>query len=305
MLRSLVGSEMCIRDSAMMDYPVDCYDADGMTPLAIAATAGHIQVLTRLIKPFGTKPGADVDARCTGSATSLMFAAWNGHRDVVQVLLDHRVDVSAMDDDGMTALMWAIDGEHEELIQMLLPLDDASLFSAAEWGYTNMVAGLLSRGIPADSLDTDGNTALLRLSMSSLHFDNEDWREISTVGAVVELLISSGAALEATDPQFEQTPLAWALKTCKPVLAETLRRYGGDVEGHATQRYRIRGQTLLISTVTELLESAEDSPYDVWPLPRQVIADSYLAPLVEQQVRVGATVEATASSGKSCLMHAS
>lgn len=289
---------------AMLDYPVDCYNEDGMTPLAVAATSGHHQLLERLIEPFGTKPGADVDARCRGGATSLMFAAWHGHRQCVQILLDHGAESSAMDDDGMTPLMWAMDGEHQELVQMLLPLDDTSLFSAAEWGYTTVVGALLGLGVPPDALDPDGNTALLRIAMSTLHFENRDWTEIDTCAAVAELLVNSGASLEATDPQYEQTALGWALKTCKPCLAETLRSLGANVEAHAAQRCRVRGQTLLISSVTELLEGSDESPYDLWPVPRRVIAQRHLVGIVELQIRMGAKLGATDSSGRTCLMHA-
>ena len=103
----------------------------------------------------------------------------------------------------------------------------------------------------ADSLDADGNTPLLRVGMvavahmviwlitlvqSTLHFDNEDWVEIETTSAVVELLLINserwrcydltlspkGASLEATDPQCEQTALAWAIKTCKVTSSLTL-----------------------------------------------------------------------------------
>ena len=88
------------------------------------------------------------------------------------------------------------------------------------------------------------------------------------------------------------------------MLADVLRELGANVEAHATLRYRVRGQattticsaltrgslilcvqTLLIATVTELLQGSDDTPYDVWPLPRRVIADKYLPGMVEQQIR--------------------
>jgi len=289
---------------AMLDYSVDCYNGDSMSPLGLAASLGQYQVVDRLVRPFGTKPGADVDARNRGGATALMFAAWNGHKKCVEVLVQHGADVQASDDEGMTALLWAVQSDQHELVQLLMPLDFASLFSASEYGYTTLVAALLELGIPVDSLDGDGNTALLRLAMSTLHFDNENWAELDTSSAVAELLVANGADLEATDPQYEQTVLGWALKTCKPLLTDTLRELGADVEAQASQRYRVRGQTLLISTVTELLEPSAESPYDVWPLPLRVIGDKYLAGLVQQQISIGAKVEATDSAGRTCLMHA-
>ena len=52
-----------------------------------------------------------------------MIACDNGHKDVVQALLDHFdtiIDLNARSDDGWTAFMFACRSGHKDIVQLLL-----------------------------------------------------------------------------------------------------------------------------------------------------------------------------------------
>src|SRR5690554_832937 len=57
-------------------------DHEGWTPLMYAAFEGHLEIVDLLVRA-----GADVNALAPNKANALMFAARNGHRDVVERLL--------------------------------------------------------------------------------------------------------------------------------------------------------------------------------------------------------------------------
>ena len=123
-------------------------DENGRTPLMLAAFNGHTEIAERLLEA-----GARLDLRdstnrtafmfaCTGSNlklitilhrrgagvndidsheswTPLMFAAAEGHQDVVQYLLDNNADPNAADVDGETAAMFAQSRGFPEVAAMI------------------------------------------------------------------------------------------------------------------------------------------------------------------------------------------
>jgi len=233
----------------------------------------------------------------------MMWAAYNNQVAAIKKLIEYKADPALMDDDGMTALCFALQAEAQDTIQFLLPEDKASLGSAAERGYVEYVTALLEWEVSPDQPDEEGNTALLRCAMSTQHFDDDDWVEVENTEQIPAVLFEWGATLEAVDPQFQQTALGWAIKTNKPKLSETLRNAGADIEGHAAQHFRVRGQSLLISCIADMQDSDENA-FDVWPIPKSQMKNKYLAPMVDQVIRMGANVEACDSSGRTALMYA-
>ena len=62
---------------------------------------------------------ADVEAKGRNNKTALMWAAWDGHTEVVEALLTWRADVDAVDEDGRTALKFAEMGVKNDAAEVL------------------------------------------------------------------------------------------------------------------------------------------------------------------------------------------
>ena len=80
-------------------------EEDGWTPLIYAAGEGHKELVELLIAN-----GADVDAKDEDGWTPLHWATVNGHEATVELLLANGSDVNAKDNDGETPLDWADGG---------------------------------------------------------------------------------------------------------------------------------------------------------------------------------------------------
>jgi len=139
-----------------------------------AAKKGDAEYIERFLAGGGRiRLIADENGR-----TPLMWAAWNGHRNVVVLLLKHGVRVNQRDDrdwlddyDGRTALGFAVGGEDAMIVQDLV---EAGADIEARAGKTQMtplmiaisrqrpetVRFLIRRGADLNAQDTKGHTAL-------------------------------------------------------------------------------------------------------------------------------------------------
>lgn len=73
----------------------DQADCDGWTPLRAAAWGGHTEVVELLVQHSCTLDSVDSENR-----TALRAACWSGHEDIVKILLKHGADVNLTDHEG-------------------------------------------------------------------------------------------------------------------------------------------------------------------------------------------------------------
>lgn len=85
----------------------------GDTALMLAALEGRLKAVLPLIKA-----GSEINPK--SGWFPLAYAAFNGHTDVLQTLLDNGANVDAQSDNGNTALMIASRNGHVEIIKLLL-----------------------------------------------------------------------------------------------------------------------------------------------------------------------------------------
>jgi hypothetical protein len=149
-----------------------------------ASDRGHIWIVRCYL--LG---GKDVNAQNPYGDTPLMAAAWNGRRDIADLLLRHGANLDLADRYGNTALMYA-----------------------AMWGRDNVVAYLIGKGASLNRQDLEGNTAMI----SALRYDH-----VSTA----RLLLEAGANADLQNRDGE-TALTKAAQRGLGAMVSLLKHHG-------------------------------------------------------------------------------
>ncbi|PCD24438.1 hypothetical protein FGRA07_11098 [Fusarium graminearum] len=178
---------------------------------------------------FGLSKAADTLLRLeyspyledTYSRTPLWYAAQNGHKAVVELLLAEGADANAAaTDNGCTALQAAAEGGHLEVIEKLLAAgadaDNAAALQVAAWGgHLEVIEKLLAAG-------ADANAAALQAAAEGGHLE------------VVEKLLAAGADVNAAAAsEYEWTALQVAAEGGHLEVVEKLLAAGADVNAAA------------------------------------------------------------------------
>ncbi|XP_048584123.1 ankycorbin isoform X2 [Nematostella vectensis] len=147
-----------------MEANISVQDKSGSTILHVAAKAGHIECVQRVLD-------LGVDSNCQDGKrmTPLHLATAKGHMEVVQLLVGCNASLNITDKDGRTPLLMAIQSGHEEIVCLLLDkgakvniADNAkktALMYASLLGLTKCVETLLKRGANSRLVDSQSHTA--------------------------------------------------------------------------------------------------------------------------------------------------
>lgn len=133
-----------------------------------------------------------LDHQDNDGCTALMFAAWNSHPKVVQLLLDTQANPNVQDNKGRTALMMAAWNIHPEIIRKLTQhpkteteIKDADMNSAMDWVQHNIpeetkredkaiVVSLLQASADCNIKDKENRTALYTIVSVDGAFETTD-----------------------------------------------------------------------------------------------------------------------------------
>jgi hypothetical protein len=129
---------------------VNIQDIDGVTPLHAASRLRHVNIvrlfltlptriklpsflpsfLTSILRFFVSfflqlPSNVKVNVQDNNGCTALSSAAKDGHKDIIELLLQHPdININIQDNDGWTALTRAVDGGHADTVRLLLENDD-------------------------------------------------------------------------------------------------------------------------------------------------------------------------------------
>lgn len=212
--------ELFIKAGMRVDEP----DADGLTPLMLAAAKGNAQIIGVLLGR-----GASANATARNGETSLMLAAAKGNYDAAQLLIGGGAHINAANNAGMTPLFLAVSGNsiknypnnHHFAVAKLL-IDKGAAVNAAEKQHAQS---------PLMMAAVQGDAEMVKLLVAA----KADVKQQSAIGftplmyavlegnkACVEILLKSGSDARHQSKN-GTTPLQLAERLKTPEIAALLR----------------------------------------------------------------------------------
>jgi len=144
-------------------------DCTGSTPLAWAATNGHVGAARLLLEHEGVDPNRPDEH----GGTPLGWAAVKGHQGVVKLLLEREdVDPNRLNRDGETPLGWAAFEGHEGVVKLLLGREDVDPDRPGEYSRTPLswAALRVHAGVAKLLLQREYHDPIVRIKLREHHW---------------------------------------------------------------------------------------------------------------------------------------
>ncbi|KAK4060935.1 hypothetical protein Trihar35433_9860 [Trichoderma harzianum] len=241
----------------LLQYGANCLiqNSEGVIPLHQAVSRGNLDVAQLLI----SQDADQKNIRDTSSQTPLHTAAIGGQAKTLQLLLDHGVDISVVDEDGCTPLISASFFGFTEVVRILLRWGSdinvqglrgmTALALATQNGHTKTAELLLQHGADTTLVDNIvGWTALLHAAYygyvdifralltygADINFTDPDGYDVllsATEGgqtSVIKVLLEHGIDVSTSRPRKAGTPLGMAIRHGHYEVVELLLNNGAS-----------------------------------------------------------------------------
>nr|XP_054351001.1 ankyrin repeat and SOCS box protein 10 isoform X3 [Pongo pygmaeus] len=252
------------------------YEEELTTPLHVAASRGHTEVLRLLLRRRARPDSAP------GGRTALHEACAAGHTACVHVLLVAGADPNIADQDGKRPLHLCRGPGTLECAELLLRFgarvdgrseeeEETPLHVAARLGHVELADLLLRRGACPDARNAEGWTPLL--AACDVRCQSTADAEATTTRCLqlCSLLLSAGADADAAD-QDKQRPLHLACRRGHAAVVELLLSCGVsantmDYGGHTPLHCALQGPAAALAQSPEHVVRAllNHGAVRVWP----------------------------------------
>lgn len=192
------------------------------------------------------KAGAAVNQLDSRGTIPLHCAAFNGRKEIIQLLLENGTTVNQPDNRGHTPLYWAVRNDW-----------------AAGSDHEAIVRLLLENGATANHPTNDGETPLR-------------WAAINGHEAVVQLLLEHGATANQPDKR-DKTPLYWAALNGREAVVQTLLMRGAQLPTSkqlkmwsSDAQHLIKKYAHLIEERTKAIRQWHEKVEQQYQLPREI-----------------------------------
>jgi len=226
------------------------------TALMAASFNGHTEVVSLLLKA-----GADVNAKNNDGETALMLASAFGHTEIVSLLLKAEADVNAKDKQGWTALMDASCSGHTEVVSLLLKAG-ADVNAKPNYGETALM-------LASDFGHTEVVSLLLLKAGADVNA-KDNYGETALMQAsffgyteIVSLLLGAGADVNAKGDCGE-TALMQASEYGHTEVVSLLLKAGADINAKANNGFTAlkyasrKGYTEIVSLLGKQVNKTYD-----------------------------------------------
>lgn len=254
------------------------YDRDNGTALMRAAYNGHLEVVKLLLDK-----GAKVNIQNEAGSTSLMKAAYNGHFEIVKLLIDKGASVNLKEKHGSTALIKSVARGHTKIVKLLLN-KGADTSAADTYDCEDNVCYHAPEGTALDAAVSNG------------HID------------IVQLLVDAGADINRKD-KTNRTLLMKAAKYGYTEIVKLLIDAGanvnkkdstGDTALHYATEYPAGKNTEIVKLLLDKGADVNAANFKSWTPLMSAANEGYLA-TVNLLLNNGADINAKSATNQTAL----